>query len=473
MSLKDPLHFLNVGRQMPKEFPVPVRVQGYGEIYAPYEQDAAVSQAGRCLDCGVPYCQNHCPLQNKIPDWLKLVEAGQLREAVALAHSTNPLPEICGRVCPQDRLCEGSCTLEEDFGAVTIGAIEKHLTDTAFAEGWLPDLSKVVETTRRVAIIGAGPAGLAAADGLRRAGIGVDVFDRNQDIGGLLSYGIPPFKLEKEVVRKRRTVLEHMGVRFHLRVNIGTDKTIDSVLAEYDAVFLALGTYGARDGQLPGLSHVGVYPALRLLIGNVQRLLGEQTTEEVINLKNKHVLVLGGGDTGMDCNRTAIRQGAASVTCVYRRTEKSMPGSKREVKNCKDEGVQFVFQQQPTAILSNPDGTVRAVQLKSSADGGVSELPCDAVVLAFGYDPDPPAWISALGIALLPDGRLQVGHDRRYPQRTTHPKIFAGGDMTRGADLVVRAVLDGREAAKQITAQLAAHAQPHFSIPTYMAIESA
>jgi len=468
MSIKDPMSFLTTPRRMPKELPVPIRIQAYGEIYQSYETEAAEEQAGRCLDCGNPYCQWQCPLHNLIPDWLKLVEEGRTMDAVALAHRTNPLPEICGRVCPQDRLCEGACTLENEFGAVTIGAIEKHLTDTAIAEGWRPDLSQVRESGKRVAVVGAGPAGLAVSDGLRHAGIAVDVFDRYLEIGGLLTYGIPPFKLEKEVVQRRRGILEGMGVRFHLGVEVGRDRSLSELLTDYDAVFLGLGTYGARDGQLTGLQLAGVHPALRLLVGNVKRLLQQQDNESAIDLKGKHVVVLGGGDTGMDCNRTAIRLGAASVTCVYRRDEASMPGSRREVKNCKDEGVRFLFQQQPLAIEG--DGAVRGVRLAPVAIAETSrkrrhaqltcdqsqswELAADVVILAFGYDADPPAWLEEQGVSLLPDGRLLLGSDPQFPQRTTHARIYAGGDMSRGADLVVRAVLDGREAAKQIAAQL-------------------
>jgi glutamate synthase (NADPH/NADH) small chain len=397
--------FMDLPRQPPRYVPVAIRVLGYGEISGDFASTEASAQAGRCIDCGNPYCENACPVHNYIPNWLKLVEEGRLFEAATLMHETNPLPEICGRVCPQDRLCEGACTLEQgDFGAVTIGSIERSITDEAFRQGWRPDLSHVVESGRRVAIVGAGPAGLACADRLRRAGIAADVFDRQREIGGLLTFGIPPFKLDKGVVRTRRDVLEGMGVQFHLGVEIGRDIAFDTLLADYDAVFVGTGAYTFVDGQLPGAELDGVHYALPFLIANVNRLIDELPVPAALDLNGKHVVVLGGGDTGMDCNRTSIRLGAASVTCVYRRDEASMPGSRREVGSSCDEGVQFMFNRQPTALIAEGN-RVRAVQVVSTelvddgkggmqlrhVEGSEKELPADVVIQAFGFRASPPA----------------------------------------------------------------------------------
>jgi glutamate synthase (NADPH/NADH) small chain len=464
--MADPLKFLKVQREMPRELPVPVRVLGYTEIYGQFEPEQAADQSGRCLDCGNPYCEWKCPVHNYIPNWLKLVEEGRIVEAAELSHETNPLPEICGRVCPQDRLCEGACTLNDGFGAVTIGAIEKYITDEAIRLGWKPNLSSVLRSGKRVAIIGAGPAGLAAADGLVRRGIDAVVFDRQREIGGLLTFGIPPFKLEKQVVEKRRTLLEGMGVEFRLGVEIGRDIGFDQLLADYDAVFLGMGTYGALDGGLPGLGLQGVHPALRYLVANVNRVMQWADSEPPIDLRDQEVVVLGGGDTGMDCVRTAIRQGATEVSCVYRRDEANMPGSRREVKNARDEGVHFLFNRQPLEIIGKEGQVVgvRVIETRlGSADakgrrrpenvpGTEVIIPADAVIVAFGFQPDPPDWLTAHGVGLLGDGRVDVGDPESSPRpfQTSMPKVFAGGDMVRGADLVVTAVYEGREAAKSI-----------------------
>ncbi|OOG51353.1 FAD-dependent oxidoreductase [Rhodanobacter sp. C01] len=462
--------FLDLPRQPPKAVPVAIRVLGYGEISGDFAPAAAVGQAERCLDCGNPYCEHACPVHNYIPDWLKLVQEGRLFEAATLMHETNPLPEICGRVCPQDRLCEGACTLEQtDFGSVTIGSIERSITDEAFRQGWRPDLSGVTETGRRVAVVGAGPAGLSCADRLRRAGIAVDVFDRQREIGGLLTFGIPPFKLDKSVVRTRRDVLEGMGVRFHLNVEIGRDIAFDNLLADYDAVFIGTGAYTFVDGELPGRELDGVHDALPFLIANASRLLDDQPVPPALDLNGKHVVVLGGGDTGMDCNRTSIRLGAASVTCVYRRDEASMPGSRREVGYSREEGVKFLFHRQPLELVGD-QGTVRGVRVvttelvdngdgrprPSNVVGSETELRADVVIQAFGFRPSPPAWCAEYGIALDASGRILAGGKGRLPFQTGHTKIFAGGDNMRGADLVVRAVHDGREAAGSIAQMLSA-----------------
>jgi glutamate synthase (NADPH/NADH) small chain len=461
--------FLDLPRQPPKAVPVAIRVLGYGEISGDFAPpSSALGQAERCLDCGNPYCEHACPVHNYIPDWLKLVQDGRLFEAATLMHETNPLPEICGRVCPQDRLCEGACTLEQGgFGAVTIGSIERSITDEAFRQGWRPDLSGVVETGRRVAVVGAGPAGLSCADRLRRAGIAVDVFDRQREIGGLLTFGIPPFKLDKAVIHTRREVLEGMGVRFHLNVEIGRDIAFEQLLADYDAVFIGTGAYTFVDGELPGRELAGVHDALPFLIANANRLLDDQPVPPALDLNGKHVVVLGGGDTGMDCNRTAIRLGAASVTCVYRRDEASMPGSRREVGYSREEGVRFLFHRQPLELLGE-QGKVRGVRVVTTelvdsgdgrprprnVEGSETELRADVVIQAFGFRPSPPAWCAAHGIALDASGRILAGGNGRLPFQTGHPQVFAGGDNMRGADLVVRAVHDGREAAGSIAQML-------------------
>ncbi|MBX5462778.1 MAG: glutamate synthase subunit beta, partial [Steroidobacteraceae bacterium] len=342
------LQFLEIPRTDPAKLPVETRVTEFKEIYAPFTPDAAAQQAGRCLACGNPFCEWKCPVHNYIPNWLKLIQEGNLIEAAELSHKTNSLPEMCGRICPQDRLCEGACTLNDGLGAVTIGAIEKYITDEAFKLGWTPDMSNVKPTGKRVAIVGAGPAGLGCADILTRNGVKPVVYDRYPRIGGLLTFGIPPFKLEKEVVEKRREVMEGMGVEFRLGVEVGRDVTLDQLLAEYDAVFLGMGTYKYVKGGFPGEDLAGVYEALPYLVANINyELKLPGSAEKLISMKGKRVVVLGGGDTGMDCIRTAIRQGAESVTCTYRRDEANMPGSRRDYKNSKEEGAEFLFNAQP------------------------------------------------------------------------------------------------------------------------------
>lgn len=457
------LEFLDIPRRMPDEVPVAVRVEGWGEIYGEYDAENNVEQASRCLDCGNPYCEWKCPVHNYIPNWLKLAEEGRFHEAAELSHETNPLPEICGRVCPQDRLCEGACTLEDGFGAVTIGAIERQITDTALATGWRPKVAPRV-AGKRVAVIGAGPAGLSCADRLAMRGIETVVFDKQQEIGGLLTFGIPPFKLDKAVIKTRRMVLEEMGVAFRLGMEVGKDISIDQILEEFDAVFLGLGTYAAVDGGLPGIGLRGVHQALPYLIGNVNHLLEISDGYPPIDLSGKQVVVLGGGDTGMDCNRTAIRQGASQVTCAYRRDEANMPGSRREVKNSKDEGVQFLFNRQPVAILgqTHVEGVLIAETELGPEDehgrrsprnvpGSETVLSADCVILAFGFRPNPPKWLAPLGARLTDRDLVQVAPEgTQLPFQTTNAKIFAGGDMVRGSDLVVTAVYEGREAAASI-----------------------
>ena len=463
--------FLKFHRALPREVPVPIRVLGYKEIHGDFANGDGADQAARCIDCGNPYCSWGCPLHNHIPQWLKLVRDGRIEDAATLMHETNPLPEICGRICPQDKLCEGDCTLETGFDAVTIGAIERWATDEALRRGWRPSVS-ATPTGKRVAIVGAGPAGLAVADRMARAGVAAEVFDRYEEIGGLLTFGIPPFKLDKAVVRTRREVLEGMGVSFRLGTEIGRDVAFSTLLRDYEAVFIGTGAYNFVDAALPGQQLPGVHAALPFLIANMRRLLGTATAADVMpELLGKRVVVLGGGDTAMDCVRTAIRMDAESVTCVYRRDEPNMPGSRREVKYSRDEGVDFLFQRQPLEILGNAKGVigVRVGETRLVDDGngrprselvpGSEEvLPADVVILAFGFLPEPPQWATANGIEFATNGKIVLGGAGRLPLQTTNPKVFAGGDMWRGADLVVRAVLDGREAAKQIKQMFAAQA---------------
>ena len=458
------LQFLEFERREPEKLPVVDRIRAFSEIYAPFDAHGAAQQAGRCLSCGNPFCEWKCPVHNYIPNWLSLISQNRLFEAAELSHRTNSLPEVCGRICPQDRLCEGACTLADGLGAVTIGSIEKYITDEALKQGWRPDMSGVRWTEKRVAIVGAGPAGLGCADILARNGVKPIVFDRYTRIGGLLTFGIPPFKLDKQVVETRREIMEGMGVEFRLGVDIGTDVAFETLLADYDAVFLGMGTYHYVRGGFPGEDLPGVHEALPYLISNINRELGLPGAEEqFVNLAGKRVVVLGGGDTGMDCNRTAIRQGAESVTCTYRRDEHNMPGSRRDYKNSKEEGVEFLFNCQPIEILGR--GRVEGVKvvetrlgapgprgrrLTENVPGSEQIIPADAVVVAFGFQPSPPAWFTDHSIALHPGGRVRVSTSAQRPFQTTHPKVFAGGDMVRGSDLVVTAVFEGREAARGI-----------------------
>lgn len=462
---KNPLQFLDVPRELEKQ-PVQQRIQHFHEIYVPFDAATASRQAGRCVDCGNPYCEWQCPVHNYIPDWLKLIQDGKILEAAELSNQTNSLPEICGRICPQDRLCEGACTMNDGLGAVTIGSIEKYITEEAFKLGWKPDLSRVVSTGKKVAVIGAGPAGLACADVLARAGVQAVVFDRYPEIGGLLTFGIPGFKLEKTVIRRRRSIFEGMGIEFRLGVEIGRDLQFESLLADYDAVFLGMGTYKFVQGGFAGEDLPGVTPALPYLVANANRQLGfERAAADFIDMAGKRVVVLGGGDTAMDCNRTAIRQGAAQVSCVYRRDERNMPGSRTEVGNSKDEGVQFLWNRQPLEILAGPAGRACGVKMVTTElgppdakgrrqpqpiPGSEEVIPADAVIIAFGFRPDPPAWFGKFSIATDNNGRVHAPAKAPIAHQTANPKVFAGGDMVRGADLVVTAVYDGRQAAEGI-----------------------
>lgn len=456
--------FLQVPRIDPEKKSVEVRIKEYAEIYGQFDTDGAASQADRCLACGNPYCSWKCPVHNYIPHWLKLVAEGNINEAAELSHRTNSLPEICGRVCPQDRLCEGACTLNDGFGAVTIGAVERYISDTAFAQGWRPDLSRVKDTGKRVAVIGAGPAGLGCADVLARNGVKAVVYDRHPEIGGLLTFGIPEFKLEKTIVKRRREVMEGMGIEFRLGVEVGKDIRFEQLMGEYDAVFLGMGTYNYMKGGFPGEDLPGVHAALDFLIANVNHCHGyEKNPADYINMKGQRVVVLGGGDTAMDCNRTSIRQGAKAVTCAYRRDEANMPGSKREVANAKEEGVQFLWNRQPVEIVGEervegvkvvttemgpPDA--RGRRTPQVVAGSEEIIPADRVLIAFGFRPSPQPWFAQHGIEVDERGRVKAPANGQYKYQTTNAKVFAGGDMVRGSDLVVTAVWEGRQAAEGI-----------------------
>ena len=463
--LANDFQFIDVGRGDPDKKALQSRKREYVEIYNPFTKEQVAEQSHRCLECGNPYCEWKCPVHNFIPNWLKLVSEGNLFEAAELSHQTNTLPEVCGRVCPQDRLCEGACTLNDGFGAVTIGASEKYITDTALAMGWRPDLSGVVPTDKKVAIIGAGPAGLGCADVLARSGVQAVVFDRYPEIGGLLTFGIPEFKLEKQVMSRRRDIFEGMGIEFRLNTEVGKDISISEILDQFDAVFMGMGTYTYMRGNFPGEDLPGVYEALPYLIGNVNHNLGfAQDSEDYVNLKGKRVVVLGGGDTAMDCVRTAVRQQAEHVICAYRRDEENMPGSRREVKNAREEGIEFLFNRQPIEVveyfgqacgvktiqteLGEPDADGR--RRPQPIPGSEEVMEADAVIIAFGFQPNPPAWLEDISVQTNNWDGVIAEEFQQFKFQTSNPKIFAGGDMVRGSDLVVTAIWEGRQAAEGI-----------------------
>jgi len=462
--MSDVFQFVDLPRRDPDKLPAAERVRHFSEIYARFSGERAASQAARCIDCGNPYCEWKCPLHNYIPNWLGQVAAGNMEAAAETAHRTNSLPEICGRVCPQDRLCEQACTLNDGFGAVTIGAVEQFIADTALDNGWRPDLTGVIRTQKRVAVVGAGPAGLGCADVLVRNGVAPVVFDRHPEIGGLLTFGIPPFKLEKALIRRRREVLEDMGVRFELGTEVGRGLAFQALLDHHDAVFLGMGAYRPLTAEYPGKDLPGVVGALPYLMASARRAMGLASLPDAVPpVRGRRIVVLGGGDTAMDCNRTAVRQQARSVTCVYRRNEANMPGSRREVANAKEEGVRFLWNRQPLEIvgrgkveglrlektrLAEPDA--RGRRLPEPISGSQELIEADVVIVAFGFTPDPAAWFADFGIATDSRGRVRVHRDAENHFQTDNPKVFAGGDMVRGSDLVVTAVHEGRQAAESI-----------------------
>ena len=446
------------------------RREDFGEIYRDFAAQEAAAQSSRCSQCGVPFCSVHCPLNNNIPDWLKLTAEGRLEEAYEVSSATNNMPEICGRICPQDRLCEGNCVIEKGFESVTIGAVERFITDHAWEQGWVKPVRPREEVPQSVAIIGAGPGGMAAAEELRRRGYQVHVYDRHDRVGGLLIYGIPGFKLEKDIVLRRWRLLEEGGVRFHLGVEVGTDVTFAELRARHDAVLIATGVYQARDIGGPGSGLAGIVPALDYLIASNRKGLGDAVPaydDGTLDASGKRVVVIGGGDTAMDCVRTAVRQGAESVACLYRRDRANMPGSMREVKNAEEEGVRFVWLSAPEAFLGgNTVEAVRAARMRLGlpdlsgrqsvevVDGSHFSMGADLVIKALGFDPEPlPDLWSQSGLDVSRWGTLKI-NPRSF--ETTLPGVFAAGDIVRGASLVVWAIRDGRDAAGAIHAYLRA-----------------
>ncbi|MFN7055109.1 NAD(P)-dependent oxidoreductase [Hyphomonas sp.] len=458
------LQFTKVSRAMPAKRPPVERASDFGEIYAGYTPEAAEAQASRCSQCGVPFCQQGCPLQNNIPDWLKLAAEGRMEEAWRVSSATNNMPEICGRICPQDRLCEGICTIEQSgHGTVTIGSIEKHITDTAWAEGWVQPIKPMRERAQSAGIIGAGPAGLAAAEQLRRKGYQVTVYDAYDRGGGLLIYGIPGFKLEKDVVERRIKWLEDSGITFRFNTRIGVDRSLSELRAEHDTVLIATGVYAAKDLKCPGSGADGVFAALEYLTASNRVGLGDVVEEYesgALNAAGKRIVVIGGGDTAMDCVRTAIRQGAKSVTCVYRRDRANMPGSQREVQNAEEEGVVFEWLANPESILDTKAGKVKAVRASRMKlgepdasgrqapvkTGETFDLKADMVIKALGFDPeDLPALFNEPALTVNRWGAVRIDY---ATMMTSLPGVYAAGDIVRGASLVVWAIKDGRDAAE-------------------------
>lgn len=462
------LQFVSVPQQTPAKRAADLRRQDFDEIYAEYIPAEAATQASRCSQCGVPFCQIHCPLSNNIPDWLKLAAENRLEEAYELSSATNNFPEICGRICPQDRLCEGNCVIEKGFDSVTIGAVERFITDTAFDNGWVRPIRPRRERAQSVGIIGAGPGGLAAAEQLRKLGYQVHIYDRYDRAGGLMIYGIPGFKLEKPVVLRRHQLLEEGGIVFHLNCAVGQDITLEALRARHDSVLIATGVYKPRDIGGPGAGLPGIVPALDYLTAANRHGLGDSVpafSDGTLDARAKRVVVVGGGDTAMDCVRTAIRQGAASVTCLYRRDRANMPGSLREVKNAEEEGVQFQWLSAPEAFLGDSTVTgVRATRMHlglpdasgrqavEPVPGSHFTLPADLVVKALGFDPeDLPTAFGEPALKVSRWGTLSVDH-RSF--MTSLPGVFAAGDIVRGASLVVWAIRDGRDAAAAMHAHM-------------------
>lgn len=476
------LKFVQIGRDMPAKRDAGARREDFNEIYAEYAEAKAKEQSSRCSQCGVPYCQTHCPLHNNIPDWLRLTAEGRLREAYDLSQATNTFPEICGRICPQDRLCEGNCVIEQSgHGTVTIGSVEKYITDTAWENGWVLPIKPAQERPESVGIVGAGPGGLAAADVLRRAGVQVTIYDRYDRAGGLLTYGIPGFKLEKDVVMRRNEQLAQGGVDFRLNCTVGVDIGFEDIRATHDAVVIATGVYKTRDLQVPGSAADGIVDAIDFLTASNRKSFGDAVPafdSGALNASGKRVVVIGGGDTAMDCVRTSVRQGATSVKCLYRRDRANMPGSQREVQNAEEEGVIFEWLSAPKGFVSDlrvtdanvqdkPTGHVRGVTVQKmrlgAPDATGRQAPelieasdyvedADLVIKALGFEPEdlPHLW----GEPELDVTRWGTIRADFTTGATAMPGVYAVGDIVRGASLVVWAIKDGRDAAQAILAQL-------------------
>jgi len=459
------LKFVKLDQQTPNKRKVNKRVDDFKEIYDEFIHDKAKEQSSRCSQCGVPFCQIHCPLHNNIPDWLKLAAEGRLQEASALVHSTNNMPEVCGRICPQDRLCEGNCVIEQSgHGTVTIGSVEKYITDTAWEKGWIKPIKIIKEIDQSVGIIGAGPAGLACAEELRKVGYKVTIYDRYDRAGGLLIYGIPNFKLEKFVVERRTHLLKKGGIKFKQNFEVGKNLSLEELKEKHDALLIAIGVYKPREVNLPGYNLKNIFPAMKFLTASNRKGLGDQVIDfdnGTLNAENKNIIVIGGGDTAMDCVRTAVRQNAKSVKCLYRRDKDNMPGSTREVNNAEEEGVEFIWLSNPKKFIGSDKISSVLVEKMKLGDSDSSgrkepvpilnsdfEMKADMAIKALGFDPeDIPRLFNNSNLVISKRGTIKIN---LRSMETSIPGIFAAGDIVRGASLVVWAIRDGREAAASI-----------------------
>ena len=459
------LKFVKIGQQTPPKREVGNRKEDFNEIYKEFINDKASEQSSRCSQCGVPFCQVHCPLSNNIPDWLKLTVEGRLKEAYELSQSTNNMPEVCGRICPQDRLCEGNCVIEQSgHGTVTIGSVEKYITDNAWEQGWVNPIKVKNEKSQSIGIIGAGPAGLAAAEQLRKSGYQITVYDRYDRAGGLMIYGIPNFKLEKFVVERRTKLLEEGGIKFVQNFEVGKDATLEQLRKKHDALLIATGVYKAREIDLPGKDLGNIFPAMEFLTASNKKGLGDKVElfdNGTLNAEGKNIVVIGGGDTAMDCVRTSIRQKAKSVKCLYRRDKENMPGSAREVANAEEEGVEFVWLSSPKEFIgtNKVEGLmVDKIKLGEPDDSGRRKpeiqnnshfnIKADIVIKALGFDPENlPKLFGSEDLQVTKWGTLKTNFDT---METNLPGVFAAGDIIRGASLVVWAIKDGRDVAVSI-----------------------